>query len=291
MRPVLYEQLAAVEDRLWWYQSRHHLVRSLLSRLSFPASAVALDIGCGTGGLLPLLAEFASRVIGMDKSEFAISLAKQKHPDADVRVGDANALGSTLPAEACDLVTLFNVLYHSWIINDRKTLADVWRLLKPGGFVVVTDSAFRCLTRHHDRAVMGARRYRLTDMRAMIEQLGFEWVTGTYFNLSSFPLAWLLARWNHLGGSDNQGAPLRELTVPPRWINKGMKLLMDVERGLTRVFGRLPLGVSLLCAGRKPTSAGRLARTNRDRPTPRSRLPESSCDKGEETEALARSAS
>jgi hypothetical protein len=92
-------------------------------------------------------------------------------------------------------------------------------------------------------------------MFALMERAGFEAVGGTYFNLSSFPLAWILARWESVRGPEDEQALLGELKVPPCLINEGMKRLMDIERGLTRLLGRLPFGVSLACTGRKPFGA------------------------------------
>ena len=255
MREVVYEQLARVEDRLWWHECRRRLVRSVLTRLPIPPNAVALDVGCGTGGALPLLAEFATRVIGLDRSEHALSRARRKHPEADLRLGDGNDVAEAFAEASFDLVALFNVLYHAWIEDDARMLSHVRGILKPGGLVIITDAAFRCLFRRHDRLDYGKRRYRLGQMRSLLEQAGFEWVNGTYFNMSCFPLAWVLARWDRVRTTDDADTPIGELALPPRSINAGMKLLMDLERGLIRLFGRLPLGVSLLCVARRPAIA------------------------------------
>jgi len=256
MRDAVYDQLASVEDRLWWHESRRNLVRSFFRKVSLPDNAAALDVGCGTGGCLKLLSEFASRVVGIDMSEHALELARGKHPTAELHQGDANALNKQFQDETFDLVTFFNVLYHEWIEDDADTLRQAWRVLRPGGVILVTDAAFDCLYRRHDRVGMGKRRYTLPAMRDRLEQAGFEWLGGTYFNMVLFLPVWLLALRDRLCPARDSDAPLGELAVPPFPISGAMKFLMTCERAAIRVFGRLPFGVTLLAMARRPDEVG-----------------------------------
>jgi len=253
MHSVAYEQLARVEDRLWWHEARRELARSLLRRLTPPVSEAALDVGCGTGCSLGLLSEFVPRVMGLDLSPHALQFACKKHPYAELTLGDANALDRTFAPETFDIVTFFNVLYHRWIPDDPQALRQAWRVLKPGGVILVTDAAFSCLYRRHDRVGMGKRRYTLPTMRNMLEQVGFRWITGTYFNAVAFPLVWMQARWDSFFARHEATTPLAELSMPPRPINEVLKSLMALERTIIRIVGKLPWGVTLLCAARKTT--------------------------------------
>jgi SAM-dependent methyltransferase len=255
MQPSTFDQLAAVEDRLWWHESRRDLVRMYLNRIELPDDAAALDVGCGTGGSLGVLGEYASRVTGLEKSAHALGIARHKHRKADLREGDANRLADAFEAESFDLVTLFNVLYHAWITDEQDVLRQIHRVMRPGGILLVSDAAFPCLYRRHDRVILGERRYTLGGMRTLLESAGFKWMSGTYFNAVSFLPAWLLAMRERLRPSRDMEAPLGELHVPPWPINEGMKLAMAVERGFTRLFGRLPFGVTLIALCRKSDNA------------------------------------
>ncbi len=251
MYESLYEQLAEVEDRLWWHNARCRLMQLALSRFSFPPDATALDVGCGTGGSIRFLEQLAARVVAIDRSPKAVELAARKHPSADIRLGDANELARTFALESFDLVTLLNVLEHTWVQDEPSLLSQVWRILKPGGVTLITSAAFPVLARRHDRMAMSVRRHTLSQMWQFLDQSGFSCPVKTYFNMTSFPLAWLISRWDAWRGQVDAQGPLRELSVPPLLVNEGMKLLMTVERGLTRLFGRLPIGVTLLCVGQK----------------------------------------
>ena len=131
-----------------------------------------------------------------------------------------------------------------------------------GGVLVLTDAAFPCLYRRHDRIGMGQRRFRLGALRHLLQEAGFAWVVGHYFNAVSFLPAWLLARRDRWHDGRDPESTLAEFSVPPFLINNGMKLLMAGERGLLRFVGRLPFGVSLLCVGRKPASVPWPARSS-----------------------------
>lgn len=251
MSDTVFEQLSAVEDRLWWHESRRDLIRLFLRKISLPQDTVALDVGCGTGGSFGLLSEYASRVVGLDKSPRALELAQQKHPTADLREGDANALPDQFPPKSFDLITLLNVLYHQWIRDDRAVLSGVHDVLKPGGIVVLTDPAFPSLYRRHDRVVLTERRYTLARTRELVRGAGLEWIGGTYFNLVSFLPAWCLSqldRWR----SHDDNAPLGEIEIPPFPVNDLMKLALACERTAIRTFGSIPLGVSLLALAARP---------------------------------------
>src|SRR2546428_7769124 len=82
----MYRDFAEVhEDRHWWFVGRRRIVRSLLESLLGPGrDRTLLEIGCGTGGMLPVLSEFC-RVTGVDPSQGAIRYSRQRHrPHAEL---------------------------------------------------------------------------------------------------------------------------------------------------------------------------------------------------------------
>ena len=120
MRDAAYEQLARVEEHLWWHVSRRKLVRSCLRKLPVPREGVALDVGCGTGGSFSLLSEFAGRGVGVDLSARALEIARHKHPGAELRRADANVLHQPFEPDTFDLRPQAGSLGHPC---DRRSLA------------------------------------------------------------------------------------------------------------------------------------------------------------------------
>jgi SAM-dependent methyltransferase len=252
---ALYEQLAQVEDRLWWHHARRAMLRSILKTLPWKDDSTALDIGCGTGGTMTVLHEFTRRVFGIDRAPQAVAWARRKCPHAEVLEADANRIGELLPPGSIDVALLLNVLEHEWVPDVAKLLSQLVTILKPGGAAIISVSAWECLRRRHDRMAMSQRRFRLRQLRALVGTSGLCWISGNYFNLVSFLPAWISARWDRVFGQTRPHERLEELALPPLGINSLMKGIMASERMAMRLFGRLPLGVSLICTARKPVGA------------------------------------
>jgi SAM-dependent methyltransferase len=248
-----YYQLAAIEDLHWWFVYRRKLLATMIDAFGGVQAQSVLDIGCGTGGNLPFLKTYGASVIGLDMSEEAIALARKKFPEADFRKGDVNDLCCLFPAESFDLITDFNVLYHTWVKSDLQSMRDIHRLLRPGGVFISTEPAFNFLWRAHDVIDQGVRRYTLKQLTGMLERAGYCSVRGTYFNLPAFPVAASLALADRLGlfpVRSNEG--VSELRPPPQWLNNLVGAVLDIELGAIRILGGLPLGVSIACIARKP---------------------------------------
>jgi SAM-dependent methyltransferase len=253
MERAAYHQLAAIEDLHWWFVYRRKLLAQMIDAFGGVQAQSVLDIGCGTGGNLPFLKAYGANVVGLDMAEDAIALAREKFPDGDFRKGDVNDLCCLFPAESFDLITDFNMLYHTWVKSDLQSVRDIHRLLRPGGVFISTEPAFNFLWRAHDVIDQGVRRYRLGQLMGMLERTGYRPVRGTYFNLPAFPAAALLALVDRLGLSparSNEG--VSELRPLPRWLNNLVGAVLDIELGAIRIFGSVPLGVSIACIARKP---------------------------------------
>lgn len=256
MNPALYTQLAQVEDQHWWFKYRRKLVRNYLDKLTFSKEAKALDLGCGVGGNLKLLSQYCLEVYGVEISEEAVKLGRRKHTGYQFVKGDINHLQDLFPEKHFNLVTIFNVLYHQWIKSEREVLEQVYRILKPGGTVLLTEPAFKILMRRHDVLGMGKTRYRIREFEYMMAEIGFEQVRGTYFNSISFLPALVLAWLERpkLLESENEGSRVNELKMVGPVINKFILGLLNIERLIIKLFKKMPLGVTLLCIARRSSS-------------------------------------
>ncbi len=90
-----------------------------------------LDVGCGSGEYLELMANLGWNVLGTDISEAAVSAARVKR--LPVMIGNLSDLN--LPDEHYDVITLWDVLEH--LHTPIETLSKVWRLLKPEGLLMI----------------------------------------------------------------------------------------------------------------------------------------------------------
>jgi SAM-dependent methyltransferase len=107
------------------YVSMHH-------RLGIGAGDRLLDIACGAGLALELAGLRGAICAGIDASPRLIAIAEDRNPDADLRVGDMNAM--PWPDESFDVVTSFRGIWGT----TPQAVAEAYRLLRPGGKIGLT---------------------------------------------------------------------------------------------------------------------------------------------------------
>ena len=129
----LYSKRAAAYDALWSPVIRP-IGEMLLDRLPLAAAQDVIDIGCGTGALLPSIRSRApeATVLGVDRSDGMLAFAAKKH-SGPLRVMDAGDLD--LPPASFDVAVLAFVLFH--LPAPERCLEQVIRILRPGGSVGV----------------------------------------------------------------------------------------------------------------------------------------------------------
>jgi 2-polyprenyl-3-methyl-5-hydroxy-6-metoxy-1,4-benzoquinol methylase len=115
------------------YQLRRGaVILSLLRELRLTAPKI-LDYGCGTGWFTAELATIGSAV-GVDLSEQAIAEARRRHPQTAFLA--ANLFELDLPERDFDVVVSQEVIAH--VVDPRAYLGRISRMLKPGGYLVLT---------------------------------------------------------------------------------------------------------------------------------------------------------
>ena len=104
-----------------------------LRRVGLESAQLVLDIGCGVGAFLSLVAARGAHAFGLDASEALLEVARRRLPDADLRVGEMEAL--PYDDDTFDLVTGFNSFFFA---NDIvAALREAGRVAKPGARVVI----------------------------------------------------------------------------------------------------------------------------------------------------------
>ena len=109
------------------------------------SATCALDIGCGNGRHLKLLADVAERVVGIDLSRPLLALAARTAPEAALAQGDTVML--PLQADTVDLCLYVATLHHVPTRSARqRSLADLARVLQRGGSALIS-----CWSVTHDK--------------------------------------------------------------------------------------------------------------------------------------------
>jgi SAM-dependent methyltransferase len=247
MNPAEYENLAAHEETHWWFVAKRKLIRQCIERyrLLDEDDSLVLDIGCGAGAILAEHRLRSPHAFGLDYSPEALKFSRRKHRGY---LGQASALRLPLVSNSLNLVTILNVLYHQWIPDDEAVLAEIYRLLKPGGCLILTDSAFSFLSGPHDEINLTARRYTVPQMRAKLTKVGFKIQKESYAYALLFPVVFL-QRWYQRTFSKN-APPLSDIQPVPPILNTILLGLFQLELVWLKR-GSLPWGTSVLFVAEK----------------------------------------
>lgn len=234
---------ARIEATHWWFVGRRRLFAREIARACLSRTVRALDVGTSTGTNLRMLRDLGfADVEGLDLSEEAIRYCAEKAL-GEVHEGDICAM--PFPDGSFGLVLATDVIEH--VADDRLALAEVARVLKPGGVAIVTVPAFQTLYGLQDRVAQHRRRYLKQDLVEKIRDSGLEIGGVYYFNYLLFVPIWLARRVIDLFGArlDSEA----ELNSPAvNWI-LGRIFALDV---LSARFLSPPFGVSLFAIARKP---------------------------------------
>jgi ubiquinone/menaquinone biosynthesis C-methylase UbiE len=148
-----------------------------LSLAELRAGQAVLDVGCGTGTLAIAAQQrvgAAGRVVGIDPSAQQIARARAKaarrNLPTDFQIGVIEQLA--FPDQAFDVVFSTLMMHHLPAGLKRQGLAEIGRVLKPGGRLVIAD-----FKRKRERTGQGARFHAggsgLQDLVALVSDAGF----------------------------------------------------------------------------------------------------------------------
>lgn len=244
METDVYKQIYDVEDKHWWFVSRLKLIGNYL-----PVNVQnirLLDIGCGTGLVAKTFSDRGYDVYALDISDDALNYCR-KRGLKNLYKGNIMKLG--FKAGYFDFVTCLDVIYHTQVKNDAKALKEIFRVLKPGGKLILTSCASSMLSGKHDIAVHTRHRYSLQEMKMKLLKAGFSIEKASYFNTFIFPFVYIMRKIDD--ALNRNKPPKSDLKIENALVNSLMKSVLAVEIMLLRVIN-LPFGVSLFCVARKP---------------------------------------
>lgn len=221
----------------WYYVSKARAMQRMLG--TQPIRQV-LDVGAGSGF-------FSRYLLANTALESACCVDTSYRADGDeTEAGKPILFRTGVDQCDCDLVLMMDVLEH--VEDDVGLLVSYRDKVPPGSRFLISVPAFQWLWSDHDVFLEHQRRYRLTQLEAVVEQAGLRVITGTYYFAAVFPLAALLRLAGKVRKSSAQ--PRSQLKLHHPVSNTLLALasqwelpLMSLNRGF---------GLTIFCLAEKP---------------------------------------
>jgi SAM-dependent methyltransferase len=238
------------EQRHWWYAGMRRAALAVLEHaLAGQTPVELLDAGCGTGGTTIALERFG-RVTGVDLAEPALVCASQR--DLRGQLAQASIQDLPFPRERFDVVTSFEVVYHLGVADDRRALAELRRVLRPRGLLLLRVPAHDWLRGEHDRLVHTRHRYGRSELNEKLEAAGFRVEQLSWANTLLFPpaVAKRVLERVQPDGRDPVADAEPDLWLPPAPVNALLENLVAVEAITLPRRLPAPFGLSLIALAR-----------------------------------------
>lgn len=240
-----YKKLAEVEENYWWFRARRKVINETIKKYiprNLLKSLNVLDFGCGTGGNHSLLSKFG-KVIGVDISEEALMIHKNKYPDSEIY----NLASIQRPSfnRSFNLVLMADILEH--VDDDSGLLKFIKQYVASEGYLLITVPAYQFLWSEHDEALQHKRRYSYSQLAKQLHGAGFKINYASHFFASIFPLIVLYRFINKILNllKPRKTLPTTSYAGNSLFFNTILTLLFSVESFLMKFFS-LPFGASII---------------------------------------------
>jgi SAM-dependent methyltransferase len=251
MRAVdaLLEQTFNAEQRHFWFRGFKRFVAPLLRQatagLTHPR---LLDAGCGTGTNLIFLRRYGSPY-GLELQWRGLRFG---HERGLPRLTQGTVTALPYVDSSMDVVVSFDVLYCLPSPAEKAALFEMYRVLKPGGALIVNVAAMSMLKGDHSVLGGEVRRYSRPELCEKLQRAGFRVDRITYTNAFLFPITAAVRWFQRLRGLKTDGQNQGDFQVPTAAVNALFSGALAVESKLVAAGVNMPVGSSLLCLARKP---------------------------------------
>lgn len=242
-----YKNIFENEDSHFLYVARHELIISALRKHlagKSPKNLKILDAGCGAGGLAKKLGRFG-RVRGIDINKEALKFSKKR----GIRVKKGSVTNIPFINATFDVVVCVDVIYHKAVEDDKKALSEFFRVLRPGGFLILRVPANKWLRLKHDLFVHTRERYNKEEIEKKLKRAGFVIKKLSFVDsLLLFP-AIIKCLLEKLPTSQEPESGIKPL---PKLINGLLSNILTLEiRLLSKT--DLPFGLGIIAVCQKPS--------------------------------------
>ena len=235
----------AADSHFWYHGFRRFLSAVLDDVAGARADLRIVDCGCGVGQNMRLL-EPHGRVVGLELEPLAAAAAAREFGRP---IACADITRIPFPDNTFDMAVSFDVLQV--VEPDVAAVREMARIVRPGGYVLITVAAFEMLSGDHAELWKECRRYTPRTARALAESAGLEVERVSFAFAALFPLMFVVRTAQRVLRPFRAHPSHSDTDVPWAPLNAALMLLLDGEAALARHVP-MPIGTSLIVVARKP---------------------------------------
>ena len=225
----------------WWYEGRYAVIQHIIMSLHLPKDTQILEIGCGYGSNLHILANFGkveALEINDEAREYAHNIS-----GIDVYKGWLPDGLESVKGRHFDLICLLDVLEH--VKDDNAALRNIRNYIKEEGKFLLIVPAYQWMWSKHDEKNSHFRRYSKQELRGQLQDAGYTIDYIGYMLTFLFPLMLLARLFDRFSKDADSG-----MSVPPYFLNSFLSWVFSAERFLIPRFS-LPFGGSVVAVCRR----------------------------------------
>lgn len=247
-----FAQLHEVEEKHWWSRGMRDIADMMIRRtFNGRTDLDILDAGCGTGITLSWLRSYSqpNPVVGIDISEHALDFCRAR---GHSEVHQASVTDVPFDDERFDLIVCHDVIQH--LADDRAALREFYRVLRPGGALLVRTNTKLGIGKDTTAASRDYRMYTCDELRTKTTEAGLRVQQMSHVNML-MSLALIIKRYFRERGKseyDDRGLPIRLLPPHLAWLNTLLHGLLQIEaRYLSDPERSLPFGSAIIYIAEK----------------------------------------
>jgi SAM-dependent methyltransferase len=235
-----------LERNHWWFRARRNILETFILSLELNAGLNILNAGAATGATSEMLARFGT-VISLEYDSDCCNFTAAK---TGLKMIHGSVTELPFENHSFDMVCAFDVIEH--VQEDYGAVSELFRVCRPGGYILTTVPAYQWLWSQHDVVNMHVRRYTRSSFSKLFRN-DHQLVYSSYFNTFLLPLIALLRLADRLfrmksirkeSGSDFS-------IIKSSFLNKLFYSIMNAETIFTKNRIAFPAGVSLIHVVRK----------------------------------------
>lgn len=241
MEQTEYKEMDIVEKNHFWFVAKRKFLQIIFKKY-FPSKTLrVLDVGCGTGAVLEWVKNMGHIGEGVDNSLMALEYCREK--GLKVELGTAESMN--YQNETFDVVLALDVLEH--LDDDKGAVLEIHRILKKGGCLIATVPAHKQLWSYHDVALHHKRRYTQAEFSDLLKEQ-FQIKLITWIHSCILIPTWFVRKIGNVFKNNAGGSDVKSIHPVINCLG-GICYLPEFK--IFKIFGKLPVGVSLLAVVEK----------------------------------------